>query len=256
MYKIFIVEDDSTITAVLTRTLEKWNYQVSAVEDFGGVLEQFERIGPDLVLMDISLPLYDGFYWCAQIRRQSQVPIIFISSADQEMNLVMAVNMGADDFLAKPFKLEVVLAKIQALLRRTYTFTGKRDVIRAGEAVLSLGDGTLEAGAAEGDVTEAGAAKAGAAEAGSAGPRKLELTKNELRILKLLMERKGNVVPRDDIIRQLWESEDFIDDNTLTVNMTRLRKKLEGIGLNGFIETRKGLGYLISDGTGREGRRQ
>ncbi len=238
MYKIFIVEDDSTITAVLKRTLEKWNYQVFAAEDFSGVLEQFERISPDLVLMDISLPFYDGFYWCAQIRRQSQVPILFITSADQEMNLVMAVNMGADDFLAKPFKLEVILAKIRALLRRTYTFTGGRDVIRAGEALLCLGDGTLEVGSGE---MEAG------------GTRRLELTKNELRILKLLMERKGSVVSRDDIIQQLWESEAFIDDNTLTVNMTRLRKKLEGIGLNGFIETRKGLGYMITAGAEREG---
>lgn len=237
MYKILIVEDDGTITAVLKRTLEKWNYQVFAVEDFGGVLEQFEQISPDLVLMDISLPYFDGFYWCAQIRRQSQVPIIFISSAGQEMNLVMAVNMGADDFLAKPFRQEVVLAKIRALLRRTYTFTGGRDVLRAGNVLLYLGDGTLEMEAAESGLREKPV-------------RKLELTKNELRILKLLMERRGNVVPRDDIIRQLWESEDFIDDNTLTVNMTRLRRKLAGIGLKDFIETRKGLGYLVPGDAG------
>lgn len=226
MYKILIVEDDSTITAVLKRTLEKWNYQVSSVTDFGHVLEQFEQTAPDLVLLDISLPFFDGYYWCSAIRRQSQVPIIFISSASDDMNLIMAVNLGADDFLAKPFKLEVILAKIQALLRRTYTFVEQKTILRAGEAVLCLGDGTL-----------------------TAGNQTLELTRNELRILKLLMEQKGQIVARDDIIRQLWESEDFIDDNTLTVNMTRLRKKLEVIGLERLIETKKGLGYMVSEVT-------
>lgn len=224
MYHILIVEDDNTITNVLKRTLEKWNYQVAAVTDFSRVLEQFEQTAPDLVLLDISLPFFDGYYWCAQIRRLSQVPIIFISSASDDMNLVMAVNLGADDFLAKPFKLEVVLAKIQALLRRTYTFNEHQTVLRAGVAVLNIGDGSL-----------------------ASGSGKLDLTKNELRIMKCLMEQKGRVVSRDSIIRYLWESEDFIDDNTLTVNMTRLRKKLESIGLKGLIETKKGLGYLLSE---------
>ena len=228
MYRILIVEDDSTITAVLKRTLEKWNYQVTAVGDFSRVLEQFEEDGPDLVLLDISLPFFDGYYWCGEIRRVSQVPIIFISSASDDMNLVMAVNMGADDFLAKPFKLEVVMAKIQALLRRTYAFGEQKTVLRVGDAVLNPGDGTLDVGS-----------------------RKVELTKNELRILNMLMERKGTVVSRDDMIRQLWEHEDFIDDNTLTVNVTRLRRKLEGVGLSGFIETKKGLGYLVSEDGGR-----
>ena len=224
MYHILIVEDDNTITNVLKRTLEKWNYQVAAVTDFSRVLEQFEQTAPDLVLLDISLSFFDGYYWCGQIRRLSQVPIIFISSASDDMNLVMAVNLGADDFLAKPFKLEVVLAKIQALLRRTYTFNEQKTVLRAGAAVLNIGDGSL-----------------------ASGSGKLDLTKNELRIMKCLMEQKGRVVSRDSIIRYLWESEHFIDDNTLTVNMTRLRKKLESIGLKGLIETKKGLGYLLSE---------
>ena len=176
MYKILIVEDDSTITAVLKRTLEKWGYEAETISDFGRVGEEFIRCSPDLVLLDISLPFFDGYYWCQEFRKTSQVPIIFISSASDDMNLVMAVNMGADDFLSKPFKLEVVLAKIQALLRRTYTFGTRRDVLRAGDVILSLND-----------------------------------------------------------------------DNTLTVNMTRLRKKLEEIGLKDFIETKKGLGYLLSD---------
>lgn len=183
MYKILIVEDDSTITAVLTRTLLKWNYEVQAVVDFGRVGEQFVQFSPDLVLLDISLPFFDGYYWCQEIRKTSQEPIIFISSAADDMNLVMAVNMGADDFLAKPFRLEVVLAKIQALLRRAYTFGTRKDVIHAGEVTLSLSDATLA----------------------------------------------------------------YNVDNTLTVNMTRLRRKLEETGLKGFIETRKGMGYLIPE---------
>ena len=224
MYKIFIVEDDSTITAVLKRTLEKWNYEVQAASDFGRVADQFRQFSPDLVLMDISLPFFDGYYWCQEIRKMSQVPILFITSAADDMNLVMAVNMGADDFLAKPFRLEVVLAKIQALLRRTYTFGRSREAVCIGDAVLSLNDATL-----------------------SYHGQKLELTRNEFRILSLLTEKRGCAVSRDEIIRALWEKEDFIDDNTLTVNMTRLRRKLEEAGLNGFIETRKGMGYLIPE---------
>lgn len=224
MYKILIVEDDSTITAVLKRTLEKWGYEAETISDFGRVGEEFLRCSPDLVLLDISLPFFDGYYWCQEFRKTSQVPIIFISSASDDMNLVMAVNMGADDFLSKPFKLEVVLAKIQALLRRTYTFGTRRDVLRTGDMILSLNDAVL-----------------------SYHDCRLELTKNEFRILSLLMEKRGTVVSRDEIIRNLWENESFIDDNTLTVNMTRLRKKLEEIGLKDFIETKKGLGYLLSD---------
>lgn len=230
MYKILIVEDDSAITAVLTRTLIKWNYEVRSVTDFGHVAKQFSQFSPDLVLLDISLPFFDGYYWCQEIRKTSQVPVIFISSAADDMNLVMAVNMGADDFLAKPFRLEVVLAKIQALLRRTYTFGTRKDVIHAGDAVLSLSDATL-----------------------AYNGQKLELTKNEFRILSLLMEKRGCVVSRDEIIRALWENEDFIDDNTLTVNMTRLRRKLEEAGLKGFIETKKGIGYLIPEAYRPEG---
>lgn len=226
MYKILLVEDDSTITAVLKRTLEKWGYEAEAVSDFGHVEEEFIRYSPDLVLLDISLPFFDGYYWCREFRKTSQVPIIFISSASDDMNLVMAVNMGADDFLSKPFKLEVVLAKIQAMLRRAYTFGTRKDVLRAGDATLSLHDAVLDYRG-----------------------RKLELTKNEFRILSLLMEKRGTVVSRDEMIRNLWENESFIDDNTLTVNVTRLRKKLEEIGLTDYIRTKKGLGYLLPEKT-------
>lgn len=224
MYKIMVVEDDDTIAGVVSRHLEKWGYQAVGVQNFGEVLSEFEKQQPQLVLMDISLPFYDGFYWCSQIRKQSRVPIIFISSADDKMNLVMAIHMGADDFIAKPFVLEVLTAKIQALLRRTYDFTAEKNVISAKGVFLNLTDAVLEY---EG--------------------KTCELTKNEFRILKLLMEQKGNIVSRDAIMRDLWEDESFIDDNTLTVNMTRMRKKLEGLGLSEFIRTKKGMGYLVEE---------
>lgn len=226
-----IVEDDATITGVLRRQLEKWGYDVAVPEDFARILSAYEVQNPDLVLMDISLPYYDGYYWCGEIRRISQVPILFITSAGEDMNLVMAVHMGADDFIAKPFSMDVVTAKIQALLRRTYAFGGEMNVLKAGGAVLNLTEAAL-----------------------SFGKERLELSRNEFRILQTLMEHPGSPVSRDTLIEKLWETESFIDDNTLTVNMTRLRKKLEEIGLSGWIKTRKGLGYLIerSDDMGNE----
>ncbi|WP_312645538.1 response regulator transcription factor [Hydrogenoanaerobacterium sp.] len=222
MYKIMIVEDDVTITEVLERQLKKWGYLVQAVANFGSVLEQFETYEPHLVLLDISLPFFNGYHWCAEIRKISQTPIIFISSASDDMNLVMAINLGADDFVAKPFNLEVVTAKIQAVLRRTYSFGADMNVLNHNGVTLNLGESIL-----------------------LYGNERLELTKNEFRIMQLLMEHKGNTVARDTIIKKLWETESFIDDNTLTVNVTRLRKKLEGIGLSDFIATKKGVGYLV-----------
>ena len=224
VYKLLLVEDDPGIAEAIREHAAQWELEVCLTEDFRHVMEQFAQAQPHLVLLDIALPFYSGYYWCQEFRKTSQVPIIFISSASDDMNLVMAVNMGADDFLSKPFKLEVVLAKIQALLRRTYTFGTRRDVLRAGDVILSLNDAVL-----------------------SYHDCRLELTKNEFRILSILMEKRGTVVSRDEMIRNLWENESFIDDNTLTVNMTRLRKKLEEIGLKDFIETKKGLGYLLSD---------
>lgn len=223
MYKIMLVEDDLTIAEVLERQMERWGYAVYIVEDFGTVLEQFEREKPDLVLMDIALPYFNGYYWCQEIRKVSKLPIIFISSASDDMNLVMAINMGADDFIAKPFKLEVVTAKIQALLRRTYSFLQtETELLKVRGVTLSLADSRVQSGG-----------------------RELELTKNEYKILRLLMERAGRIVSREEIMNKLWETENYIDDNTLTVNVTRLRRKLEEIGVRDFIETRKGMGYRI-----------
>lgn len=224
MYKIMIVEDDFVIAGVVSGHLSKWGYQTVCVEDFAAVMDTFRAEKPQLVLMDISLPFYDGFYWCSEIRRESQVPILFLSSADDNMNLVMAIHLGADDFIAKPFSMEVLTAKVQALLRRTYDFTTSRSVLSCGRLLLHLEDGKAEY---EGT--------------------SCELTKNEFRILKLLMERKGSIVSRDTIMRSLWEDESFIDDNTLTVNMTRIRRKLEQLGCHELIRTKKGMGYLIEE---------
>ena len=223
MYRIFLVEDDAVIAAAVKRHLEGWGCEVACAEDFAHVLAEFERCSPQLVLLDISLPFYNGYHWCSEIRRVSDVPVMFISAASDSMNIVMAMNMGADDFIAKPFDLDVLTAKIQALMRRVYGPGEARNVIERGGAVLDPGAGTL-----------------------SAGGGSVELTKNELRILKTLMESRG-IVSRDELMLSLWKTDSFVDENTLTVNVGRLRRKLEGIGLSDFIKTKKGLGYTISE---------
>ena len=222
MYKILIVEDDKTIARVLKEHLEKWGYAVETIEDFQNVLETFITFDPQIVLMDIGLPFFNGHHWCSEIRAISKVPIIFISSADDNMNIVMALNMGGDDFITKPFDLNVITAKVQALLRRTYSFKEQTNLIEHKGAVLNLSDATL-----------------------AYQDQKIELTKNEYRILQTLMANVGKIVSRDDIITALWEDDSFVDDNTLTVNMTRLRRKLSEAGLSDFITTKKGIGYVV-----------
>lgn len=223
-YRIMLVEDDEAIVEVLKRQLTRWDYQVTAVKEFGRVLEEFERQKPHLVLMDIYLPFYNGYYWCGELRKISHVPVVFLSSAGDDMNLVMAINLGADDFLTKPFRMEVVLAKIQALLRRTYNFGNDPHTKVYGGITLNLGESAV-----------------------SYQDKKLSLTKNECRILELLMENKGEIVLRDELIEALWQTEDFIDDNTLTVNVARLRRRLKDIGLENVIQTKKSQGYLLAE---------
>lgn len=223
-YRIMLVEDDTTITRVLKRQLERWGYEVFDTVDFDRVMENFAKWKPDLVLMDLTLPFFNGYYWCSEIRKVSDAPIIVISSAGDDMNLVMAINMGADDFLAKPFSMEVVVAKIQAVLRRSYAFVSEKSLCCVGNVTLDLTEAVLHY-----------------------QDRELKLSGNEFGILKVLMKNPKRPVSREELMRSLWESENFIDDNTLTVNVTRLRKKLEEIGLCGFIETRKGLGYQIRE---------
>lgn len=224
MYRIFIVEDDAVIASAVEGHLRSWGWDARCAGDFGNILAEFVAFDPQLVLMDISLPSYNGYHWCGQIRQVSRVPVIFISSAADNLNIVMAVNMGGDDFIAKPFDLDVLTAKIQAMLRRTYDFAGQSRLLEHRGAVLNVDDGTL-----------------------NAGNGRIDLTRNEHRILQVLLENKGRIVSRDTLMLRLWESDSYVDDNTLTVNMTRLRKKLEENGLTDFITTKKGSGYLIAD---------
>ncbi|MEN2466272.1 response regulator transcription factor [Ornithinibacillus sp. FSL M8-0202] len=222
MYKILIVEDDMTIARSMKKHLTSWGYEVEYITDFHDVMASFVSIDPQLILLDISLPSFNGFHWCSEIRKVSKVPIIFISSASDNMNIVMAMNMGGDDFISKPFDLNVLTSKVQAMLRRTYDFTGQTNLLQHKGAIVNVSDGTL-----------------------TYDSQKIDLTKNELKILQFLLESKGKTVSRDALMTRLWETDSFIDDNTLTVNVTRLRKKLERVGLIDFIITKKGIGYLV-----------
>lgn len=222
MYRILLVEDDETIGKTITNYLNGWGYEVGSIESFDKVLEEFLKFDPHLVLLDITLPFYNGFHWCTQIRKVSKVPIVFLSSAGDNMNIVTAMNMGGDDFIAKPFDLHVLVAKIQAVLRRTYSFAGQVDVIEAAGAILHTKELCL-----------------------TYKNEKVSLSKNEWKILKTLMERAGQVVSRETLMEELWDSDAYIDDNTLTVNMNRLRRRLERIGLKNYIATKKGLGYMV-----------
>lgn len=222
MQKIMIVEDDEIISSSIEKYLKGWGYDVRNEKEFGEILKKFAEYNPHLILLDISLPYFNGYYWCEEIRKISNVPIIFISSASDNMNIIMAMNQGGDDFIAKPFELGVLLAKVQAILRRTYDFGGQTSLLEHRGAILDIGNATL---------TYEG--------------KQIDLTKNEYKIMKIMMEQKGKTVSRDNIMMKLWESDSFVDDNTLTVNMTRLRKKLENVGLKDFIETKKGMGYYV-----------
>ena len=222
MYKILIVEDDTTIANGLKNHLEKWDYEVECITDFKNIMDSFTKNEPQLVLLDIVLPFFNGFHWCQEIRKISKVPIIFLSSANDNMNIVMAMNMGGDEFIEKPFELDVVTAKVQAVLRRAYALQGSPSVIEFKGMMLNLSNATL-----------------------SLGEKRIELTKNEFRILQMLFENAGRIVSRDAIMTKLWESDAFIDDNTLTVNVARLRKKLEVFGIHDLVKTKKGIGYLV-----------
>ena len=222
MHRILIVEDDMAIASTMKKQIEGWGNEVKYVNDFQNVIAGFTDFDPHLVLLDIVLPFYDGYHWCREIRRISNIPIIFLSSASDNMNIVMAMNMGGDDFIAKPFDLNVLIAKIQAILRRTYDMAGKTPFLEHNGAVLNLNDTTL-----------------------AYGGEKIELTRNEFRIMQTLMEQRGKVVSRNTLMTRLWEIDSYVEENTLTVNVTRLRKKLEAAGLQEFIKTKVGSGYII-----------
>ncbi|HEL1747994.1 TPA: response regulator transcription factor [Streptococcus suis] len=220
MQKILLIEDDKTIRQLVAKNLINWGYQVQEVKDFQMVLEQMEEFQPHLILLDIGLPFFNGYYWCQEIRKTSRVPIMFLSSHDQPMDIVMAINMGADDYVTKPFEMTVLLAKIQGLLRRTYDFVGEQSLLWFEEISLDLK--TMQV--SYGQVVE-------------------ELTRNEFQILRVLFEHGKEVVSREELMRELWNSDIFVDDNTLSVNIARLRKKLAELGLPDVIATKKGVGY-------------
>ena len=222
MYKLYLVEDDPGIAEAVKALAEAWDFEVCLCRDFRSVTEEFSAFAPHIVVLDISLPFYNGYHWCGEIRKLSKVPIMFISSAADNMNIVMAMNMGADDFIAKPFDVNVLMAKVQALLRRSYDFSQSSKVLCHRGAFLNTGDGTL-----------------------SLGDQKIALSKNEYRILLLLMENKGKTVSREKLMEALWQTDCFVDENTLSVNVNRLRKKLDAAGLPDFIVTKFGVGYIV-----------
>ncbi|MGQ7321587.1 response regulator transcription factor [Streptococcus suis] len=220
MQKILVIEDDKTISQLVAKNLINWGYQVQEVQDFQMVLEQMEEFQPHLILLDIGLPFFNGYYWCQEIRKTSRVPIMFLSSHDQPMDIVMAINMGADDYVTKPFEMTVLLAKIQGLLRRTYDFVSEQSLLWFEEVSLDLK--TMQV---------------------SYKQEVEELTRNEFQILRVLFEHGKEVVSREELMRELWNSDIFVDDNTLSVNIARLRKKLAELGLPNLIMTKKGVGY-------------
>lgn len=223
MFKIMIVEDDRTIAKLIAENLEKWQLKAYLVQDFDEVFNEFKLQKPDLVLMDINLPVYDGFYWNQKIRENSEVPIIFISSRNTNMDMVMAMNMGADDFVNKPFSMEVLLAKINALLRRTYDYhEHSTSFLEHNGLKLNLQNGNAQV-----------------------GNQTINLSKNEYKLLQFMMHSPGKIISRDRLLRELWEDERFVDDNTLTVNVNRLRRKIEATGLKDYIVTKVGQGYLL-----------
>ncbi|ANZ99635.1 MULTISPECIES: response regulator transcription factor [Carnobacterium] len=223
MFKIMIVEDDETIRDTISDTLQKWNFETFTTTDFTETLNNFIAEKPHLVLLDINLPVYDGFYWCQKIREISKAPILFISSRNTNMDMVMAMNMGGDDFVNKPFSIEVLTAKINAILRRTYNYADQAiDAIQHNNVILNLKDGSA-----------------------TVGEQHIDLSKNEYKLLHLLMKNHGKIISREKLLRGLWDDERYVDDNTLTVNINRLRKKIEQAGAVGYIETKVGQGYII-----------
>ncbi len=222
MYKILLVEDDEIISKSIKQYLENWDFEVITARDFKNITNEFTECNAHIVLLDLILPFYDGFYWCKEIRKISNVPIVFLSSASDNMNIVMAVNMGGDDFISKPFNVSVLLAKIQAILRRTYDMPNGISILEHKGIILNLNDFTL-----------------------SYRDKSIELTKNEFRILETLLVNKGKIVSRDTLMMKLWQDDNYVEENTLTVNVTRLRKKLEDLGIDDFIKTKVGCGYII-----------
>lgn len=222
MYRIYIIEDDSIIAGKIKEHMTNWGFEARCASDFRNIMGEFAEYDPHMVLLDISLPFFNGYHWCEEIRRVSKVPVIFLSSAADNMNIIMAMSMGGDDFIAKPFDMNVLVAKVQAILRRTYDFGGQTQLIEHRGALLNMSDASL-----------------------LYNGEPVELTRNDYKILLTLMENRGSIVSRETLMEKLWETDCFVDENTLTVNIARLRKKLDSAGLTGFITTKKGIGYIV-----------
>ena len=222
MYRIYIIEDDSIIAGKIKEHMTNWGFEARCASDFRNIMGEFAEYDPHMVLLDISLPFFNGYHWCEEIRRVSKVPVIFLSSAADNMNIIMAMSMGGDDFIAKPFDMNVLVAKVQAILRRTYDFGGQTQLIEHRGALLNMSDASL-----------------------LYNGKPVELTRNDYKILLTLMENRGSIVSRETLMEKLWETDCFVDENTLTVNIARLRKKLDSAGLTGFITTKKGIGYIV-----------
>ncbi|MDO4352964.1 MAG: response regulator transcription factor [Clostridia bacterium] len=222
MYRIYIIEDDSIIAGKIKEHMTNWGFEARCASDFRNIMGEFAEYEPHMVLLDISLPFFNGYHWCEEIRRVSKVPVIFLSSASDNMNIIMAMSMGGDDFIAKPFDMNVLVAKVQAILRRTYDFGGQTQLIEHRGALLNMSDASL-----------------------LYNGKPVELTRNDYKILLTLMENRGSIVSRETLMEKLWETDCFVDENTLTVNIARLRKKLDSAGLTGFITTKKGIGYIV-----------
>jgi OmpR family two-component system bacitracin resistance response regulator BceR len=225
VFKLLLIEDDATLFNEIRDRLAGWSYDVYGIDDFSNVIQEFTLLKPDLVIIDIQLPKFDGFHWCRMIRSISNVPILFLSSRDHPTDMVMSMQLGGDDFIQKPFHFDVLIAKIQAILRRVYNYNNEPISLKTwGGATVDYERNTV--------TNDAGT---------------IELTKNEFFILKLLIEQKNRIVSRDELIKSLWDDERFISDNTLTVNVNRLRKKLEELGLDHLIETKVGQGYMAKE---------
>lgn len=223
MYKIMIVEDDKSLCTNMNEMLLKWGFGTATVDNFENIAAEYAKNKPNLIIMDVNLPYFDGFYWCNKIREVSKVPIIFVSSRDTNMDIIMAMNTGADEYITKPFSMDILIAKINALLRRTYSYGEQAsDLVECKGVILNLTENTL-------------LYKEG----------KIELTKNEFKVMLLLMKNRTKTISRERIMRALWDDDNFINDNTLTVNINRLRTKLESIGLMDYVVTKKGHGYII-----------
>lgn len=222
MYKILFVEDDIDLAKETLIALEKWGFKVNLIDNFENIIEEFIYIKPEVVLLDVNLPLYNGFYWCEKIREISNVPIIFLSSRDSDMDLIMGINNGGDDYITKPFSIDVLVTKINAIIRRVYNYNNSNNIIGYKDLIFDIEKGIIKL-----------------------NNKNIELTKNEIKILTLLLKNKDKVVSRESLMMSLWDSDEFVTDNALTVNINRLRSKIKELGVEDFIKTKKGIGYIV-----------